>query len=525
MRNVAVIMTKRNNPFFCLNFLVVLLLFFSLSVSAQSEKLSKQAEQAMNNGDFVSAESLWRDALSANPQNKNFRLGLSYALFKLRRLSESYNEAERVKQIEPENPRAWALMGAALLNAGNLNSARQILDFSLLINPNESLALAYSGLLDFYEGKTRLAIERLRRAIRFNPREPDFFFALGNVAARFQRYNEAADAFEHFLKIAFLNDDERRRKILGLVDFMRYLGTQKSLYNIDGKKETTLNCEIISNRPVINLRINNSPKIYRFVLDTGSGMTVVSDETAESLGIKPIAKGGMARALGGTGKYQIVYGFLSSMKMGDVRVSNVPVYIRKFYSSGEKVDGYLGLSAIEKFLVTIDYRDKLLTLARAQKRSKNFQAKTNSGYYESPQDNRKYIPLHFTTSGFLSGEVKIEGINIPLNFIIDTGAGISVVDEMLAQDYKLNKSKKSTLMRVFGAAGVTENVLAINLPQISFGDQVRENIQTVIMNLEIINENAGFDQAGILGGNFWQNSRLTFDFRNAVLVFEPIKVP
>ena len=54
----------------------------------------------------------------------------------------------------------------------------------------------------------------------------------------------------------------------------------------------------------------------RFVLDTGSGMSVISEQTAKRLGIKPIARGGLARAVGGGGKFEIVYGFLDSIEIG-----------------------------------------------------------------------------------------------------------------------------------------------------------------------------------------------------------------
>ena len=88
--------------------------------------------------------------------------------------------------------------------------------------------------------------------------------------------------------------------------------------------------ETIDGRPILKVRINGQKEPLRFVLDTGSGMSVVSEQTAKRLGLDPIAKGGMARAVGGAGKFEIVYGFLSSLEVGEVRVQNVPVYIQSF---------------------------------------------------------------------------------------------------------------------------------------------------------------------------------------------------
>src|SRR4030095_8317420 len=113
--------------------------------------------------------------------------------------------------------------------------------------------------------------------------------------------------------------------------------------------------EATDNRPILEVRVNGNRQPLRFVLDTGSGMSVISDETAKRLGIKAVAKGGLARAVGGGGKFEIVYGFLSWIEIGDARVANVPVYIRKFFDNHIPVDGYLGLSVVSKYLTAIDY--------------------------------------------------------------------------------------------------------------------------------------------------------------------------
>jgi len=60
-------------------------------------------------------------------------------------------------------------------------------------------------------------------------------------------------------------------------------------------------------RILVPVKVNEQGP-FRFVLDTGSGMSVISDTTAKRLGLRPIARGGMARAVGGAGRFEIVYG-------------------------------------------------------------------------------------------------------------------------------------------------------------------------------------------------------------------------
>jgi hypothetical protein len=44
----------------------------------------------------------------------------------------------------------------------------------------------------------------------------------------------------------------------------------------------------------------------------------------------------------------------------------------------------------------------------------------------------------------------------------------------------------------------------------------------IALDLDIINEASGFQQSGILGGNFLKNYRVTFDFKNSKVIFVPI---
>jgi hypothetical protein len=81
---------------------------------------------------------------------------------------------------------------------------------------------------------------------------------------------------------------------------------------------------------------------------------------------------------------------------------------------------------------------------------------------------------------------------------------------------------RSEKMRVIGSAGITEDVPSFLLPKISFGSHSRKSITAIALDLDLINEASGFEQAGILGGNFLRNYRMTFDFKNSKVTFVSI---
>src|SRR6266571_4658558 len=240
-----------------------------------NDKTRSRADKALRAGDFERAEQIYRELLAKNDHDTDARLGLSRALLKQRRLQDSFDHAARVIAIDPLSARAHALLGAAILAAGDFRQSIEEFRTALTLNQNEAIAIAGLAMVDYFENRMAPCVSGLRRAISIDPDEPDYVFNLGQAAARSERYKEAADAYERFLIVAPKTDAERRARIRGLIDFLRYLGQQGSLYNLDGPDHTLVTFESPDYRPIIKLRINGSKQYLRFVLDTGSGMSVL----------------------------------------------------------------------------------------------------------------------------------------------------------------------------------------------------------------------------------------------------------
>jgi len=489
----------------------------TLATAAQStkpedtRKLIKQAAKLTRAGTFAASEALLRRAVEIDPRRSDAKVELAYVLVKQRRLVDAYNIVFEVARAEPQNAHAFAVLGYMLVTAGKFVEARRILLNAIRLNNHEHLALATFGLLDFYENKIEYSLVNLENAVYYAPHEPDYWFAKAQVSARAERYKESAEAYDNFLHYSDTTDVERRERIRGLISFLRFLGDVHQLYVPGGKSQTNVRFDLEGDRPIINLRVNNKPDVLRFVLDTGSGISVMSEETAKRLKIKPVARGGYAKGLGGDGKFEIVYGMLREVDIGDVSIKNVPVYLRKFHNDAQKVDGYIGLSLISKFLATIDYGKRTFSLTRKEADTRDFR-----------QPNALSLPLRLTSSGFLSGEVELEGVDSTLNFIVDTGASISVISDRVAKVDRISRYVNAEKLRVIGSAGITDDMPTFMLPRVTFGKNSRRDIMAVALDLDIINEASGFEQAGILGGNFLKNYRLTFDFKNSKVVFEPV---
>ncbi|HEU4931057.1 MAG TPA: aspartyl protease family protein [Pyrinomonadaceae bacterium] len=499
------------------------------AAGAADKKAYNKGYRAVRKGDYEHAEKIFRELLNKDAHDIEARLGLSFTLLKQRNLQGAYDNAARVIMLDPLSARGHALLGTAILGAGEFRLSVEEFRTALALNENEALAVAGLAMVDLYENRLPLALPALRKAASMDPDEPDYVFSLGQAAARSEKYKEAADAYERFLLIAPKTDYDRRARIVGLIDFLRYLGRQGSLYVPTGEYRSSVPFEATDNRPIVKVRINGQKEPLRFVLDTGSGMSVISEQTAKRLNLKPIAKGGQARAVGGGGRFEIVYGFLDSLEIGTARVENIPVYIRKFFDSHIPVDGYLGLSVVSKYLTSIDYGTRRMSLVRQNQTDQveSWTTVRRPDTYQmlipaAPNDGSVEVPLRTTSSGFLSGEVGLEGFDKNVNFIIDTAASITVISEKLSQQEQLLELLQPSKMRVFGAAGVAEDVKLLQLPRLSLGLSKLEKINAAVLDLEPVNETAGFTQSGILGGNFLRHFRIYFDFARGAMRLEPL---
>ena len=526
--------------------IVMLLTFTLMSVEANAQsrsKLIRQAEKEVRQANFSSAEALYRQVVERDQSDRQALLGLSFTQIKLNRFQEAYENAARVISADPLNSRAHTLLGTALLRSGDFRTSIESLYTAVRLSDREALAIAGLSDIEYYENRTRNAYAGLRRAVQLDPSEPDYYISLARTCSRLEYYNEAADAFQRFLEVSPKTDAERRARIRGLIDFYRYLGTTR-IHRTAGRELTTLSFEMVNYRPMINVMINGKGPL-RFIIDTGASLTVISDRAAERLGLKPVARGGNARAIGGSGTFPIIYGLLDSLAIGEARIDMVPIYIRTVYTSpetpeSERADGYLGLSILSNFAMILDYRARQLTLdrtpipetpaspenasssgtgARPIELSDPFgvpAAGMAAGQLATPRvlDDGYEVPIRSTSGGLASTETSLPGVDRPLNFIIDTGASSSVISKAAVKRYQLEKLVlPGVKIRVIGAAGISDDTEALGLNTLSVNGLRKNRSRALVLDLESVNETSGFEQHGVLGGDYLSHFRVVFDLR------------
>ncbi|MEN3332837.1 MAG: hypothetical protein V7641_2202 [Blastocatellia bacterium] len=478
------------------------------------EQTHRNARKALRKGAFEQAANLYNDLITRDAQDIQAQLGASFAYMKMQSYGFCFDYASTALKLDMNNARAHALAGAALLHSGFLQAAVPELTEALRLDSKEALAYGNAAELDYFEGRINEARAKSIYAIRLDSDEPDYLMTYARASSRAEDYKEAADAYELFLQIAPLSDSDRRDRIQGLIRFYRRLAGLQ-VHQVGGPQMSEVAFRLGSDRrPYIRVKVNGRDAL--FVIDTGSGFTVISKEAAKRLGVSEIARGGKSQGIGGDGKFPIVYGLINSLQLNEVKVRIVPCFIRPFHGMedrplDEHADGFIGLSILSRFIAALDYQQGRLILDRNTDRPVPVVALPDV----------TTIPFRMTQNGLISIETAFDG-SIPVNVILDSGASSTAISMAAVERLKMrDRIIQGQHASVIGAAGIAENVELLFLRNCRVADLRQNNLRALVLDFEAINETSGFEQSGLLGGDFLRHFRVTLDFPHAQVRFQP----
>lgn len=192
-----------------------------------------RAKHAFDSGDYLLASELIRGLLSSQPTNTNWLYLLACAEGELGRMGEARRIIERGLGIDPNHRGLLTRLARALFEAGDSKGAHDAIDRAIATSPNESRPISVKAEILEYEGKSAEAAALLEGAMaRCSPTYPlaivfarvcrslgrseealrailplkddgsippparrTLLFALGELLDRFERYDEAFDAY------------------------------------------------------------------------------------------------------------------------------------------------------------------------------------------------------------------------------------------------------------------------------------------------------------------------------------------
>jgi len=204
--------------------------------------------------------------------------------------------------------------------------------------------------------------------------------------------------------------------VLALLVGFNIQSQEQTFQFIDGKTSDKIHFQLINNLIVIPIVVNDMT--LSFILDSGvtkpilfdnlNGLEVLNSENKESIFLKGLGDGLVVEAakstqnkieIGKTVKYQQTIFAIYNGSMNYTPKLGVPIH------------GIIGYDVFKDFVVEINYRSKYIKLSKPELQNDDLCRKCEK------------LPLKFHNSKpYIIAEVTIEGKQIPVKMLIDTGA-------------------------------------------------------------------------------------------------------
>jgi TolB-like protein/Tfp pilus assembly protein PilF len=115
--------------------------------------------------DWEGAKADFERALALSPESADVQR--DYALYVLRplgRLQEGIAAARKAAALDPLNGRDWTALGSLLIGAGELKEAREAIDRSLEVNPDQAMAPGWLATLNIIAHQPAAALQAAQRS-------------------------------------------------------------------------------------------------------------------------------------------------------------------------------------------------------------------------------------------------------------------------------------------------------------------------------------------------------------------------
>lgn len=268
---------------------------------------------------------------------------------------------------------------------------------------------------------------------------------------------------------------------------------------------------------IVGVEVNGT-RLGRFLIDTGSEITIIDTRAAKGLGLRLLSR---TNITGHGGRQGVGVFICDELKIDAMRVTNTPVVVADISGSlsfsGERaIDGLIGADVLARVPFTVDYRAGVLTFhdreafappAGANEHALGVRLRPGTGRY-----SRALPPqAHPSVAGTLNG-------TIATRFVLDTGQSSElVVGGSLIERHKSlsDRTEESTItgLSVIGSGRmmVSVGVADVRCLGASFTPTPGHTRSWLADEQNPANTGEAFDQC-VIGYPWMHRFALTFDF-------------
>ena len=521
-------------------------------------------------------------------------------------LAADYDKAVALYQAElrgqADDPALTAGLVQVLLHQQKVREAEDAVAAGLAAHPNSAILLTARAEVQLREGKPWEAGESIGVAMKAGPCLPRAHLIFARLAG-LSSYHASArseiqvarklDAFDPDIWSEWIGTLPRRARA---EELEKYLKAQTGddaeerhhtqLYLDQTRKrleEPHKPCRLVSTVTAaeipfaalmydatriraFGLDVKLNQKKARLEIDTGAGGLTISRSVAQRAGLKEFAKTEVG-GVGDEGENAAYTAFVDSIQIGNLEFHDCAVEVVANKNMLD-VDGLIGMDVFSKFLVSLNYPERKLTLgplpprpgeavaaptlgtesdddedvagatkdssgpegaptpkglaatdpgstAGADAGQKSSRSKGPYNRYIAPE-MMEYTPV-YREGHLLMLPVALDHSKLRL-FVLDTGAWATSISPAAAREVTKVHSDYSTEVR--GLSGKVEKMYTANEVTFSFA-RVEQKIREVpSFDLSKVSKNVGMEVSGFLGARTLQLVTIHIDYRDGLVKFD-----
>lgn len=513
-------------------------------VPAASEAATKQptnplppleeAQQLYLAGKFAKAVDRYYAIVATEPTNADAYVGLARAYLKLGKPADAYVAATKAIQQNSSLASAHSALGEVYFRQGKPDQAEQ--EFLAASKLSGTDARAYLGLARVSQAtydfrKAKLAIDK---AYSLDPADPDIADAWVDTRPRAEQVKDLED------KIAARSDYYSRGERAGFRQRLNLLN--------DELQHPERTCRLVSptDNALLTLATVGPKKEFisvpsqvngvaaRLVFSTVSSGIVINRKVAEDAKVLPVARADLD-ALGEQNPPEVYIGFAPILKIQNLEFQDCYVTViekaapNSFY---EQFDGSVagGFFSGYGYLVQIDIPNRTLQLQLLQSRPSQ-EDQNNLSTDPSDPDARNFHDRYIApemgawTRTYRFGSailipVAVDG-SPPELFEVASSSEFNLLSPDFAQKWAVMAAGKK--MESAGLEGVNGRVSTpvSGKATFDFAGFHLNKVRVLSVDDARSSEAAGTQIAGFLGFELLRNFRITIDYRDGLIYFEP----
>jgi len=252
----------------------------------------------------------------------------------------------------------------------------------------------------------------------------------------------------------------------------------------------------------VHIPVNvNGQGPFTFVVDTGASMTTLGKTLAEKLAVET-RDGSRTEARGVGGGIPVQYTDVE-ISVDRLRFDKDEVYILDFQAIFQGLgtrEGVFGHSTLKHCTMSLSYRNLRFKLSKGK----------------SDRD-LEWIPFEYASdSHLICAPVQING-NDPYPFVLDTGAGSTVVTPEFAQ--KLGLDVQVIEQGIARGLGGDMQLSLASIDSLSVGTSEITKEQVAVIDMSKVSPKGKLIENGIIGYNFLRNFETIIDYPEHRLAF------